>query len=234
MESAKQLTQLIHDYRTNAIIGGFPGDDVIGKQIEADTLSDPDAPQLAKFLCSMGGKGGAGIAAMARVWEYQDQIVAYQKANNISSVLWEELDWKGEKVRFPITHSDLQLMPQDRAVLSRWKWYTAEKFLEFVTRHHLYGDLYRIDYEEEGEVEVPVTLADIRIDVRHFDHAMLSGGRETPVYLARETGTSDRLTVSKEICYHLTEFSLWLDEFPSDYEPEPDGLHFAVKIRRYS
>ncbi|MBE9194211.1 hypothetical protein IQ219_02460 [Synechocystis sp. LEGE 06083] len=232
MESAKYLSNLIHEYRQNAFHGGFPDDEAIGKHIQQQTLQDPNAPDFAKFLCSQGLKGGAGIAAMARVWEFQDEIVAYQKQHKISSVYWRELDWKGEKIRFPIASLDLALMPQDGAILSRWKYPTIDKFVDFVARHELQPYLYRQDYEEDGEIETPVTLPEVYAAARKLHHASLSGWEERPVYLSKETATPGVFKTSQEICYHLTEYSLWIDNLRTDKDPDPDGVQFVVKIRR--
>jgi hypothetical protein len=232
MESAKYLSNLIDEYRQNAFYGGFANDDFMAKFIETTTLNDPNAPPLFKFLCSQGSKGGAGIAAMARVWEFQDGIIAHQKRHNISSIYWRELDWRGEKIRYPIASPDLELMPQDGAILSRWKYRTIDKFVDFISRHELQSYLYRQDYEEDEEIDTPVTLCDVYAAAKDFHHATLSGGREQPVYLAQETDTTGVFKTTQTICYHLTEYSLWIDDFRTKENPDPDGVHFVVKLRR--
>ena len=234
MKSANQLRKIIDDYRQNAIFGGFPDDEKLGELIEEQTLNDPNAPPLAKFLCSMGTKGGAGIVAVARAWEFRDEVVEYQKTNNISSIYWNELDWKGEKVRFPISSHDLAFMPQDGPILTRWKYPTIDKFCDFVSRHNLEHLLYQSVWEdnEDDEREIPVTLPQIYAQAQHYAIAWLTGGYEKPVYHATED-ESGIIRTSKEIAYYLSEYGLFLDPLPTPDDPDPDGIHFSVSVRRF-
>lgn len=234
MESAKQLKKVIGDYRQNAFYGGFPDDDKLGEFIKNETLSNPDSPPLAKFLCSMGSKGGAGIAAMARVWEFQDEIKSYQKHNNISSVLWREVDWMGEKIRFPISTNDLEFMPQDGPILTRWKYRTIDKFIDFICHHNLETLLCESIWEDEEEKDIPIALPQVYGYAKQYQIAWLSGGIEKPVYIARETDNPGVYSTSRDdIAYHLTEYGLWLDLLPTPLNPDPDSIHVSVKIRRY-
>lgn len=234
MQSAKQLDRAINDFRKNAFDGGFfNNDDQLNEIIKKETLDDPSAPPLAKLLCSMGKKGGLGIATVARVWEFQDRIREYQKSNNISSVLWREVDWLGEKIRFPIASPDLDFMPQDGAILTRWKHKTLDKFADFIRRHNLENLLVKPIYEGDDEEFFPVTLDDVYHYSKSYASAWLTSGIESPVYLARESDRPGIIEMTKEILYYSTDYGIFLEMLPTPDNPEPDSIRFEVVVKRY-
>lgn len=231
MESAKQLSTLIDEFRNNALNGGFNDPPGFNEFIRNETLNDPDAPIIAKFVCGLGDDGGTKMAAVARVWGFRDRLNDYQRRHNISSIYWRELTWKGEKIRFPATDTDLEFMPQDGAILARWKDRIINRFVSFICCQNIDHLLCRVDYDGEGETETPVSLTEIYTRAKDFDFVSLSGGTEHPVYLAKQTETGN-LLATQEICYHLTEFDLWFENIPTKADPDPESLNFTVKLRR--
>lgn len=233
MQSAKQLDRAINDFRKNAFDGGFfNNDDQLNEIIKKETLDDPSAPLLAKLLCSMGKKGGLGIATVARVWEFQDRIREYQKSNNISSVLWREVDWLGEKIRFPITSSDLDFMPQDGPILTRWKNPTVDKFVDFIRRHEMESLLVKSVWINDEEMEFSVSLDDVYNYAKNYATAWLTWGIESPVYLARESDRPNIIEMTKEILYYSSDYGIFLEQLPTPDNPDPESAHFFVEIRR--
>lgn len=212
MESAKQLSKLLSDYQRNCLSGGFLDAKEIGEKVIEATKTDPNAPPLAKFVGSLGNP--AHIVALSRYWAFRDQICAYQTANNISSVEWEEVTWWGEILRFP-NHSDqLEFMPQDAAILARHKDKTLSKYLEFIQRHGLDLNV------EENDGYSPIAIEEVPKLAKDYTYAWLGSGWERAPVRNASRAEDGSLKTHQGIAYYLTEFTLCLTDIPQPNHEE--------------
>lgn len=127
-----------------------------------------------------------GIDAADRInlaaMKFFDQVCDHQVKNNISSVLWEEVQWNKETLRFPELVGGLKPLPQDKALMSRWKGKVVEKYLDFLARHQLKPFLIREALSSEDIHNPPVSPDFVRELSREADYATLRGGHTFPVY----------------------------------------------------
>lgn len=214
MESSKQLDKILSEFQHNAISGGFTDSKLIGEKLVNACKNDPDAPPLAKLLLSDGN--GEMIVAMSRYWQFRDKIADYQKQNNISSVQWESVTWKGEVIRFPNSNIDLNFLSQDGAVLSRHKNKTVAKYLDFVSRHNLEIML----DDDDNDDYVHISHDYVLNATQKYDYAWLGHGFENrPVYDGENLDNKTPL-------YYFTEYTLCLTTYPDN-----DGDHDSMWIK---
>lgn len=217
-QNSKTLRTLLLDFQRNAMEGGFTDSSAVGNYIKTQTENDPDAPPVAKLLCALGNPDQ--VLAVSRYWQFRDEVKEFQLANNISAVLWEDRTWLGDKITYPQFFDQLELMPQDRRLLRRWKTRTINKYLDFLSRHNLPLNLDQTDDDDCSEL-IPVSPAELIAHSADYDYAWLAGSEDSR--LINEKG---------ELIGHFSEYTLFLDDFPKPDGADGKCLTFSACIER--
>lgn len=196
-KSAKELNKLLIQLSLESI-DLYEGKQHLGGEIRHLALEDADAPPLAKILASFDSSGGA-ILSCLRYWDLREKIQKFQQENNISSIYFKETKWKGEIFRFPTTCDQLAVMPQDLAIVSRFKMRVASCFMNFLKRHNI--PLHQEKYDEEGEWNEIVTEEIFWDAVKSAQWAWLGCGQvDQPVYDSE----------SRAVAYYFSSYSIYL------------------------
>ena len=198
--NAKELDQELYDYRERLRFGGladFQGKwEIIAKKAREYEGKYP----LINFL---GVLGAHDCMTTCSYWKFSEQIQTYQVKFNVSSVIFQTVEWDGKIIRYPECATQLITMPQDKQIVMRYKDKIVNWFTDFA---EVYAEQegYEILTETEEEIWEPITLEDISNLSREFEWATLTphhSPKVTPVYSGN----------NREIAYWRREFCLFLN-----------------------
>ena len=152
-------------------------------------------------------------------WCFRDQVQEYQKRNNISSVLFKEINWDDFVLRYPEKEDQLLEMPQDKKILARYKNKVVDFFLKFSQNKLLKNyELFRVEYLEKYEEYIPQNIEDIKKAALNFEYAELYKESTHPVYEYRSN--------FKKIAYWSRCFTLLL--FSGNLDDPCESVRFEL------
>ncbi len=206
--NAKELDQELCDYRERLRFGGVADFQGIGEEMAKKAREYEGKYPLINFL---GELGAPACMTSCSYWKFRYEIQTYQVKFNVSSVIFQTVEWDGKIIRYPECADQLITMPQDKQIVMRYKdkivnWFTdlAEVYVE--------QEGYEILSETEEESWEPITLEDISNLSSEFEWATLTP-HDSPEVTSIYSGNN------KEIAYRWREFCLFLsrgDHFWAD------------------
>jgi hypothetical protein len=220
--NAKHLGELLSQAQNAALNINPESDEArIYREVKHICLEDASVPPLGKFLASID-KDGSGLAGIMQYWDFRDEIEKYQVENNISSISWEAVEWKGEIFRYPSHNTQLTPMPQDPKIVNRHFWKTFLFYRSFVERWHL--PLFKDDgdYDKDSSLTELDALATAIFNPNAY--CELSGGdRHIPVYHYDPKGKG-----LGSVAYYKTEYGLSMH---SGFGDDCNGHYFSASTR---
>lgn len=212
-KSAKQLSQILLDYRTNLVKNGTVSDINGTSELAAKlSIDDPNAPPLAKFLA--GINGGKGIMSCHYYWDFRDAVQEFQVANNISSVEWKTVTWKGEKLRYPTICDQLQCMEQDIPICAKYKNKVTAKYLDFVSRWNL-----PIFLGDNDGYYSPSNAETVLAEASKYQWAQLWRGSDCFPVHSMET---------RKVLFYVAEYGISFNSGDAE-DPEKEGVSFQAR-----
>jgi hypothetical protein len=196
--NSKVLAKELKNYQENVSEGGVFDPDGLGDIMQKEAVKS-DIP----IVNLLGNLKGNACLEIYSYWCFRDEIQEYQKRNNISSVLFKEINWDDFVLRYPEKEHQLLEMPQDKKILKRYKKKVVDFFIKFSQVKLLKNyELFRVDYLEDYEEYIPQSIEDIKKAVFNFEYADLYKQSTHPVY---EYGSD-----FKKIAYWSRSFTLSL------------------------
>ena len=227
LRTAKQLSEVLSQAQIAALSISPESDEAkIYREVKHLCLEDEATPPLAKFLASID-KDGSGIAGIIQYWDLRDKVEEYQVKNNISSISWKIVGWKGEIFRYPSHNSQLNAMPQDTKIVNRHFHKVLSFYKSFVERWHLPLFKDDDDYEKDSSLQ---ELADCAKEIFNPNaYCEMSGGdRHYPVHYCEPEYEGSKNLVTKSIAYYEVEYRLSIH---SGFGDDCDGHYFSASTR---
>lgn len=223
--NAKTLSKELFDYQINAMKGGLADIHGVGEIIAKEAVKC-ETP-LINFVGSLGGKACFDIY---HYWKYRDEIQDYQIKNNISSVAFQEVNWEGNIIRYPEIEDQLMPMPQDKAIVMRYKDKVVDWFLKFAEKKMASGyELIKKDDDGYSDQDIVVTTEDVLKYAVGFEWAGVTqyNPKPHPVYMMETDENGNH--IDKGIGYWFREFLLFLYKGnPSDTNDYDDLVVFSI------
>lgn len=208
--NAKQLSKELHDYQIRLLKGGIADFNGVGDFIanEAKNYQGEDGG-LIRFMGSMGGKA---CLDAHHYWSFRDQIHEYQQKNNVSSVAFQEVNWDGVIIRYPEMEDQLEQMPQDKAIVCRYRDKIVDWFINFADNYITTKGYKLLIPDDEGyrDGDIEITTSYLKELSKEYEWASLTQytPKVTPVGYCDVL--DDGTYIDKGIGYWIREFHLFL------------------------